>query len=267
MCTVSFHPHRSGYLLAMNRDEKLTRARGLPPARVELGHMTALFPSEPDGGTWIGLNERMVSLALINWYSAPQQSSESYLSRGQVIRKGLTASTQDELHNLLSELPLEQIKPFRLISIFPKSRQILEWRWSQLKFEAIEFPWGICAWFSSGFDEPGAQEARAAVFRQHQQASGASDPGRVRQLHRSHAPAAGPYSICMHRADAATVSYTEIQVTGKRGEMRYLEGSPCSSRPALEFREFASSAAILTSPSSQPSSPTSSPPLSQPSSN
>ena len=33
----------------------------------------------------------------------------------------------------------------------------------------------------------------------------------MRRLHRSHVPAPGPFSICVHREDARTVSYTEIE--------------------------------------------------------
>jgi len=39
MCTVTFIARRNGYVLGMNRDEKLTRAAGLPP---RLTHLNGL---------------------------------------------------------------------------------------------------------------------------------------------------------------------------------------------------------------------------------
>ena len=66
MCTVTLVAQRNGYVLGMNRDEKLSRVAALPPKAFRLGHRTALFPSEPSGGTWIGVNDAGVTLALIN---------------------------------------------------------------------------------------------------------------------------------------------------------------------------------------------------------
>ena len=49
----------------------------------------------------------------------------------------------------------------------------------------------------------------------------------LRRLHRSHAPACGPFSTCMHRTDAATVSYAEISVSIGLATMRHSPGSLC----------------------------------------
>jgi hypothetical protein len=37
----------------------------------------------------------------------------------------------------------------------------------------------------------------------------------------------GSFSICVHRPDAATVSYTETFFTGGKLSMRYHAGHPC----------------------------------------
>ena len=46
-------------------------------------------------------------------------------------------------------------------------------------------------------------------------------------FHRSHWPDRGPYSPCMHREDAVTVSYTRIRVDVDAVELTYVDGSPC----------------------------------------
>ncbi len=51
----------------------------------------------------------------------------------------------------------------------------------------------------------------------------------VRNLHQSHDPVPGPFSICVHRKDAATVSYTEVRCSGEGLSMSYRSGSPCLS--------------------------------------
>jgi hypothetical protein len=94
--------------------------------------------------------------------------------------------------------------------------------------ERVNHPWKPAIWISSGFDERGAQVTRRTAFQQTK-----SDPTFgtlpwLRRLHRSHEPEAGPYSICMHRSDAQTVSYTEVRMTAKRGSLRYLPGPPAA---------------------------------------
>jgi hypothetical protein len=87
--------------------------------------------------------------------------------------------------------------------------------------------WDLGIWISSGFDEPGARRERGRIFRQALRQRSAGTLEWMRRLHHSHIPEAGPYSICMHRADAATVSYTEVLVSARRGRMRYQAGAPC----------------------------------------
>ena len=56
--------------------------------------------------------------------------------------------------------------------------------------------------------------------------------GWLRRLHRSHSPQTGPFSTCMYRTEAATVSYTEIDVFRQRARLRHVCGPACSGSPA-----------------------------------
>jgi hypothetical protein len=49
----------------------------------------------------------------------------------------------------------------------------------------------------------------------------------LRGLHASHSPTRGSFSICVHRPDAATVSYTEVAYGSDELIMRYHAGHPC----------------------------------------
>jgi hypothetical protein len=42
----------------------------------------------------------------------------------------------------------------------------------------------------------------------------------LRSAHRSHVPAPGPFSVCVHRPDTATVSCTEVKSGSSRISMR-----------------------------------------------
>jgi hypothetical protein len=229
MCTVTFSPRQTGYCLGMNRDEKLTRVRGLPPARREYDGWRILCPSEPAGGTWIAVNDRGTAFALINWYSVMRRARGLPRSRGEIIPRVSNARVVEEVTSGLEELPLKRFNPFRLAGVFPNAGKIAEWRWDLQRLQIRSHRWRSGQWISSGYDEPGAQKIRRQTFRRAQEQVSAGTLGWLRRLHRSHAPRAGPYSTCMHRADAATVSYTEISVQHRRAIMGYVAGPPCAS--------------------------------------
>jgi Transport and Golgi organisation 2 len=227
MCTVTFIARRNGYALGMNRDEKLTRAQALPPARHRLDRCEALFPSEPTGGTWIGVNDSGATFALINWYSVAARVAGQCVSRGEVVKFALPCTSCDLTDKALASFPLARANPFRLIGIFPARQLVVEWRWNLYRLECLAHRWRTHTWISSGFDEPGAQQTRSTMFRRATRQTSYGSLDWLRRLHRSHAPNPGPYSHCMHRADAATVSYTQITVSPGTATMRYIPGAPC----------------------------------------
>ena len=244
MCTVSFLPSPQGFYLAMNRDEKRGRVAALPPEIVEFENHRVLFPREPTGGTWISANDAGVCLALINWHRVKREPNNGVRSRGEVIRKLVGISTPDEISTAVKKLPLRKLRPFRLIAIVSAENRVIEWRWNLNRLSVRKQSWESRHWFSSSFDEPRAEVERAKVCASF--VAGGGDPGSarvrtgvnaagyslkwLRHLHRSHEPERGPFSICMHRPTNATVSYTEVAVSGRSVVMRYKDGAPCSRR-------------------------------------
>ncbi|MEQ9567035.1 MAG: hypothetical protein RLN85_14675, partial [Pseudomonadales bacterium] len=76
---------------------------------------------------------------------------------------------------------------------------------------------------SSGFDAANVIAGRRSQFQQV-----GENRDSLRDFHRSHFPEKSAYSVCMHREDACTQSYTEILITAKTAKMSYIDGSPCS---------------------------------------
>jgi hypothetical protein len=212
----------------MNRDEKLGRSKALPmTAHALAGGRNALFPSEPKGGTWIGVNDAGVTFGLINWYAVEARVMGQPISRGEIVRAALPMAAPWKIRETPPAIDLEQVNPFRLIGIFPGPKRVFEWRWNRFAFERFEHPWKSNIWISSGFDEIGAQRTRGKAFRSALKEASAGSIGWLRSLHASHLPDRGPYSTCMHRSDAATVSYSEIVVNPRSAQMCYLDGTPC----------------------------------------
>jgi len=213
----------------MNRDEQRSRVAALPPVSRQLGNRHALFPSEPSGGTWIGLNDAGVVFALLNWYSVPSRTLALPVSRGTIIPALLGESDIHIAGRQLTTLALARIQPFRLVGIFPamEGGRVCEWRWNGEGLVAVEHAWKLEHWISSGADEPGAERERRRCFARHSSAADHGTREWLVRLHASHEPAPGPTSICIHREDAVTVSQTLVGWADGSGWMEYLEGSPC----------------------------------------
>lgn len=235
MCTLSFVPKAAGFLLVMNRDEQRTRPEGFPPALHRHGDFDAMHPSEPGGGTWIGINGAGLSVALINRYSRPQYRGKPAFSRGDIIPRLLACSSRDDMERALSSLPLERLHPFRLFVVCINQGSISEYRPEGSRIERVDHPWITNHWFSSGHDEASATSSRGAVCRKAAQKPDAGTLPWLERLHSSHDPGKGADSICMHREDAVTVSMTILEVCGASAVMRHHAGPPCRSLGAKPY--------------------------------
>jgi hypothetical protein len=233
MCTVSFLPMEQGFALAMNRDEKKSRVRGEKPRKQRTGRHFSLHPSEPGGGTWIGINHRGLALALINWHAQPLNEHAQF-SRGIAVPHLLAAENLGRAAKLFASLPLERLNPFRLIAVSLSERALAEWRWDGNCLSLSQGGWARSHWFSSGRDEAGAARARAKIADRT-----LGTMSQLRRLHCSHQPERGAFSVCMHRDDAETVSYTEILAGQDGARMRHAAGALCKeSLGAPSFLSF-----------------------------
>jgi len=231
MCTLSFIPTADGYLAGMNRDELLTRPVARPPERLTLAGMQVIQPSEPSGGTWIACNSRGVLLALLNRNGLDGNVlSAKTASRGVVIPQLIWQSDSAAAHTRLGQMRLEGLLPFRLIGVFPEEAAVVEWRWDGNCPERSAYTWKRQHWFSSSLSDASAGERRGRAFAEAAKVPDAGSQRWLRALHKSHVPVAGAYSICVHRPDAATVSYTEVYSVGDQTSMDYFPGSPCRHR-------------------------------------
>jgi hypothetical protein len=225
----------------MNRDESRFRPIALPPEVHGGADEFSIYPSEPGGGTWIGINDSGLCLALINWHTVPVRPFERIVSRGIVVEELIQARTSEMLFGLLHELPIERMPPFRLIIFSLRESVVREFRWDQNRVNVVSHRWEVKHWFSSGLDEQRVEITRGEVCRHAWREADAGKLSWLRRLHRSHLPDRGRFSVCMHGEDACTVSYTEVVFCADGGTMRYLPGSLCGEdkkffEKALSFR-------------------------------
>jgi len=122
--------------------------------------------------------------------------------------------------------------PFRLVGVFPSEQEIREWRWDSAQLECQVHEWESRHWFSSSLSDARAESLRGAACRAARHESDAGSVRWLRRLHASHTGGPGPFSLCVHREDVRTPSYTEVSVKSGNIRMCHFQGSPCTMNPA-----------------------------------
>lgn len=227
MCTLSWLPLPGGYAVAMNRDERPTRAPALPPTLAAPSGVPALFPIDGEaGGSWISVNSLGHTLALLNRFEdSPLDPGGAFVSRGLLLTELAGHSGSEMVERALAGMPLVSYRPFTLASISPASDPwLFEWNGRVLERARADQPGMLRT--SSGRDQAGAERVRGALFRE----AAASRQGLTKEvlfaLHRSHRPVCSALSICMHREEANTVSCSLITVSESKVLFSYVNGPP-----------------------------------------
>jgi hypothetical protein len=230
MCTLTFIAGDTSHHIAMNRDERVTRGAGKPPEIHQVGGTKVIYPSDGEDGTWIGLNDYGIVLALVNWNDvvSPGERDGKARSRGQIIPALIGSRSLAELSMAFKASNVRGMLPFRLVGIFPFEKQIWEWRWDCTQLDSQIHKWRSQHWFSSSLSDKKAEGLRGAACRDAHSEPDAGSVAWLRRLHASHAGGAGAFSVCVHREDVRTLSYTEVVLTPATVVVEHFTGSPCS---------------------------------------
>ncbi len=238
MCTLSWRNEGHRLEVLFNRDEQKSRLKAHVPQYWRDYH--AVFPVDPQGGgTWLAVTENGDVYALLNNY---QRSNDMLASTANQVTKHVTAHSEGEqiipekqwqsrgkvitlllqrsdgsFQENCTSLPLSSFLPFTLVHLHPtKATLCCHWDGETVRFEQPQSPL-----ISSGVALEQVRDARHRCYAQHNQSL--QD---LRLFHQSHQPGPSALSVCMHREDAQTVSFSHIRIS-EQIEFHYQAGSPC----------------------------------------
>lgn len=230
MCTVTWIFEANGYQLFFNRDELKSRQQALPPAIKRLNNQLTIMPIDPEaGGTWISVNEDGLTLCLLNNYAAQaKMTKKKWVSRGLLVQALSTSKSLGELKHRFEQLDINHYRPFDLLAL-SSNCHICQLSWTGVELTVNNTP--IAPLTSSSFATDEVISERLEHFdnscdRHNLKAN------QLLRYHASHNAAKGSHSVCMHRDDGQTVSFSHIQVTPSSINFDYYDGSPCSTRRA-----------------------------------
>ncbi len=236
MCTISWLVSKNKYTVFFNRDESVLRPIAIPPAiyqtQKETGNVKHIMPVDPQGqGSWIVTNEFGFTFALLNFYQGKLPKGR-LRSRGEIVKLAASVTSNDEAENFIDSLDLNRYAPFSLLIFKPDLLRAEE------KFPAVD----LCRWdgkslnlekkssphFSSAVEFEKVCKDRLEFYKKEILDKNATEL-ELKYFHLSHFPEKSRYSICMHREEARTVSFSQVEVTLKEINFYYTDGAPCES--------------------------------------
>jgi hypothetical protein len=225
VCTASWLIGPDGYDLLFNRDELRTRPIALPPRRGERNGVRYLAPIDRQGGgTWIAANEMGLCLFLLN-RRPDREPRAPQASRGLIPLELIDSAELGEVGRRAAALDLGRYRPFTLGVISPGAPggPPVVFAWTGEALEAVDATPPLVS--SSVGDESLFAERRATY------PTGALSVRKLIAYQRSHGSGPSAASVCMHREDAQTVSFSRVRVNAERVRLGYSPGSPCERAP------------------------------------
>jgi len=226
VCTASWLKQAGSLHLFFNRDELRSREPAEGPVERVTDGVPWIAPIDGRaGGTWIAATGRGLALALLNRSEGvrPEQAE----SRGGLIPRLAAAARPADLASALADFSLDRLAPFRLLALWRDHRRglVASWDGNDLRTDDVAARLGLLC--SSGLGDERATASRGAVFRRRRAGARGWSPEEHRRFHRDHRPLRSAWSPCMHRPDAASVSYTEIELAPALATLRYHAAPPC----------------------------------------
>lgn len=227
MCTVTWLQTREGYDLRMNRDELRTRSVALPPAVYERNDIRYVAPRDVDGGgTWIAANDRGIAVCLLNG-TVHSHDPRGVRSRGLLVDDLADVRSVTELRVRLESARLSDYSAFTLLALEPGQAAFIA-RWTGHTLVVDSDASSPAMLTSSSVDLDAVTATRTAAFREALRTGRGFEAESIEAMHRGHQPERSHRSVCMHREDAETVSYTRVTVCGDAVLVRYEDGPACS---------------------------------------
>lgn len=213
--------------IVFNRDELRTRSRGEAPRVVQsVGGRQILMPRDPDaGGTWMGVNDAGVIVALLNNYPFHTSRRPGQVSRGQLVVELLSqADSAAHCMALLEQMDRSVYQGFLLFSLGRTDGPLArEWDGAALSELPLDGAGGLHVLTSSSFRREECEAFRVDLF-----AGQSRERATLKQKHGSFHPEDPALGPLMVRDDAATDSVTEVVVGPNNAHVWFqsVQGNP-----------------------------------------
>lgn len=210
MCTVTWWRGPDRYEVFFNRDEQHRRPPAIPPREQVAAGVRYLAPIDPQGGgTWLAVNDRGVTGCLLNYYEREAAATPAEpVSRGLLLMGLLHHSSALALATDAAARASDRYAPFLLLAFDEQDTCMVRWDGSRAATSRLADADRPVS--TSSFDTESVIACRRAAFAR--VTLGQPSPETLRRYHLSVDERGGPWSVCLTRRDAQTVSISRVQV-------------------------------------------------------
>jgi len=219
MCTVSYLPAPSGFILTSSRDEKIARPAAKLSKPVIINDHEVTFPKDPQGqGSWIAASKSRTVCLLNGAFTAHQPKPPYKHSRGLVV---LHAFKYYTIQNFASTYDFTGLEPFTLLLVELGALVVLRWDGSTLFTSELD-AFQPQIWSSATLYSPEIIKKRQVWFRQWLNTSKELTLESIRSFHKTAGDGNPENAVLMQRDNQyATVSLTSVVGSDGHVEMTY----------------------------------------------
>ncbi len=217
MCTVTYLPKPSGWLLTNNRDESPLRASS-HLVKNSLDQQTILYPPDDKGGTWLAINDAGRLVCLLNGGFEKHAHRPPYRhSRGLIV---LDAVRSNDIESYIRNIDLDNIEPFTLIAIDKKT--FIEWVWdghlSHVKplDKEANYIWSSSTLYNN------RQKERRNEFFQNFISKNKPTPNNLLSFHRSKPFGEPETDFWMDRPGVKSIAISQVESDGEKMTFKYI---------------------------------------------
>jgi hypothetical protein len=163
-------------------------------------------------------------VCLLNHYEFEQIATyKQWTSRGEIVRSFATTENLGGVEQKFMELELDDYRAFRMFVIDRTgNNRLCVWDGHHARIEVdVATPKS-----SSSVDAKYVKSLRKQLFDE-SDLNDSKDSVQFIKYHSSHMPNKSTESVCMHRDDANTVSFSHVMVSAESVEFSYAGGAPC----------------------------------------
>lgn len=221
MCTVTYLPTASGFVLTHNRDEAPSRSPH-HISKEKIGKDIVLFPRDTKaGGAWIATTKSGKTACLLNGAFIKHRHEPPYRrSRGLMLLDFLECETS---RSFFRQYEFEGIEPFTFLLFENETVTELRWDGAQKHLKNLS-PQEPHFWCSATLYPPEMQARREQVFRTWLGRPLHRLPTAVCRLHRTGSVGDPENDFVMNRSGkVCTVSITQVIEKNNIAQMRYFD--------------------------------------------
>lgn len=217
MCTITYIPTESGYIVTQNRDESPLREKAIFPVKAIVNKIPIIYPKDPEGsGSWFVTAQNGITLCVMNAVYHPDKTSADFKhSRGLVPLHYLDYSSSEDFVNAYK---FEGIQGFTLIVC--SREKVDEIHWDENKVTHTTYKPGPLIFQSNPLYNSIQKAKRRAWFEQW---LNTNDSSNIIEFHQSQQQNNLAESILMDRQIVRSVSITQRIFSSITNQIQYAE--------------------------------------------